>query len=140
MEKHFPVLYNERDNLKPEVRNAKQTDIFKKMIMTEKQENARFSIYNPVDVKLLTHLRVQLSYLNEHKFRHGFEDTISPVCSCNTEIKSNKHFLLRCHFYFSERLEILDDLKKLTLFFFKLSAKDQVSILSYGIYQTIQFL
>ena len=59
------------------------------MIITEKKEISLFSIYNPVGVKLLTHLRPQLSHLNEHNFRHGFEDAISPACSCNTEIESN---------------------------------------------------
>ena len=42
------------------------------MIITEKKENSLFSIHNPVGVKLLTRLRLQLSHLNEHKFRHGF--------------------------------------------------------------------
>ena len=72
-----------------------------------------------------------MSHLNEYKFRHGFEDTISPMCSLNTEIESNEHFLLLCHFYFSQRLE-LDKLNKINSSFFKLSAKDRVNILLYG--------
>ena len=56
---------------------------------------------DPVGVKLLTRLRLQLGNLNEHKFRHGFEDTVSPMCLCNTEIEINEHFLLCCHFYSS---------------------------------------
>ena len=60
------------------IRNAKQLGIFKKMIIAEKRENSLFPIHNPVGVKLLIHLRLQLSDLIEHKFRHGFEDTISP--------------------------------------------------------------
>ena len=71
-----------------------------------------------------------MSHLNEHKFRHGFEDTISPMC--NKEIESNKHFLLRCHFYSSQRLELFNKLNKINSSFFKLSAKDQVNILLYG--------
>ena len=63
-----------------------------------KKEKSLFSIHKPVGAKLLTHLRLQLSHLNVHKFRHGFEDTISPMCSYITEIESNKHFLLRSHF------------------------------------------
>ena len=62
------------------------------MIITEKKENSLFSMRNPVGVKLLTRLRLQLSQIYvhlEHKFRHGFEDTISPMCSCNTKIKIN---------------------------------------------------
>ena len=65
------------------------------MNITEKKENFLFSIHNPVGVKLLARLRLQLSHLNGPKFRHGFEDTISPMCSYNTEIESNEHLLLR---------------------------------------------
>ena len=98
----------------------------------KKKENSLFSIHNPVGVKLLTRLRVQLSHLNESKFRHGFEDTISPICSCNTEIKSKKHFLLCCHLYSSQRIKLFDNLNKVNSSFFKLTAKHQVNILSYG--------
>ena len=70
------------------------------MIITEKKEHSLFSNYNPAGVKLLIRLRLQLSYLNEHKFRHGFEDKISPMYSCNMGIESNEHFLWRYHFYF----------------------------------------
>ena len=76
-------------------------------------ENFLYSIYNPADVNLLTRLRLQLSHLNEHTFRHGF----NPMCSCNTEIKSNEHFLLPC--------------PPFLFFCFRLSAKDQVNILLY---------
>ena len=77
--KPFP-LWN---NFNAEVRNAKSIHIFKKMIVTEKKENSIFSVYDPLGVKLL---RLQFSHLNEHKFRHGFGDTVSPMCGCNAEI------------------------------------------------------
>ena len=102
------------------------------MIITGKKENSLFSIHNPVVVKLLTRLRLQLSHLNEHIFRHGFQDTISPMCSCNAEIESNEHFLLRCHFYSFQRLELFDKINKINSSFLKFSAKDQVNILLYG--------
>ena len=102
------------------------------MIIEEKKENFLFSIHNPVGVKLLARLRLQMSHLNEHKFRNGFEDTISPMCSNNTEIESNKQFLLRCHFYSSQILELFDELNKINSSFSKLSSKDQVIILLYG--------
>ena len=54
------------------------------------------------------------------------------MCSYNTEIKSNKHFLLRCHFYSSQRLELFDNLNNINFSFFKLSAKDLVNTLLYG--------
>ena len=124
----FAYCINEWNNLKPEVRNPKQIGVSKKVIITEKKENPLFSTHNPFGVKLLTRLRLQLSHLNEHKFRHGFEDTISPMCSCNAEIESNEHFLLRCHFYSSQRLELFNKLNKINSSFFKLSAKNQAKV------------
>ena len=124
LEKHF--------SRKLEVRNAKQMGVFKKVIITQEKENCFFPIHNPVGANLLTCLRLRLRHLNEHKFRNGFEDTIIPLCSCNTEIQCNNHFLLRCHFYSSQRLELFDNFNKFNSSFFWLSAKDQVSILLQG--------
>ena len=54
------------------------------------------------------------------------------MCSCNVEIEINEHFLVRCHFYSSQRLELFDKLNKINSSFLKLSAKDQVNILLYA--------
>ena len=40
----------------------------------QKKENSLFSIYDPLDVKLLTLLILYFSDLNGQKFRHGFGD------------------------------------------------------------------
>ena len=102
------------------------------MIIIEKKENSLFSIHDSVDIDFFTRLRLQLSHLNEHKFRHGFEDTISPMYSCSTEMESKEHFLLCCNFCSSQRLELFDNLNKSSSSSFRLSAKDQVNILLYG--------
>ena len=53
-------------------------------------------------LKLLTRMRVNLSHLIEHKFKHGFQDTLNPLCSCiNLETESVEYFLLRCPFSMS---------------------------------------
>ena len=44
------------------------------------------SIYNvndPGDLKYLKRLHLRFSHLNEHKFRHGFLDTLNPLCNCS---------------------------------------------------------
>ena len=52
----------------------------------KKEENPLFSVHDPLGAKLLTHLK-------EHKFRHGFNDTINPMCACGTEVETTEHFL-----------------------------------------------
>ena len=128
----FPYCINEWNKLKVGVRNAKSINIFKKSIVSEKKENSLFCIYDPLGVKLLTRLRLRFSHLNEHKFRHGFSDTINPMCACGTEIETTEHFLLRCQFYSTQRLELFEKLEKVEPNFLSLSAKNQVLILLYG--------
>ena len=49
-------------------------------------------MHNPLDVKLLTRLRLKFSRLNEHKFRHNFKHWVSPICDCGAETKTTSHF------------------------------------------------
>ena len=91
-----------------------------------------FCIYDPLGVNLVTRLRLQFSHLNEHKFRHGFSDTINPMCVCRTKIEITEHFLLRCQFYSTQRLELFENLEKVEPNFLCLIAKNQFLILLYG--------
>ena len=127
----FPYCINEWNNLTVEIRNSKSVGAFKKLIKCEKKENSIFSIYDPLGVKLLTRLRLQFSHLNEHKFRHGFGDTINAMCACGSEVETTEHFLLRCHLYSPQRLELLENLEKVNSSLFNLNAKDKVIFLLY---------
>ena len=51
--------------------------------------NSVFDINNPYGLKLLTRLRLGLSHLRYHKFRHNFRDFINPVCDCGLETNYN---------------------------------------------------
>ena len=128
----FPYCIHEWNNLNIEIRKAKSLSIFKKLIVSHEKENSLFSVYDPFGVKLLTRLRLQFNHLNEHKFRHGFNDTLNPMCPCGTEVETTEHFLLRCHFYSAQRLELFKYLEKVDPTFFDLNAKDQVHFLLYG--------
>ena len=102
------------------------------MIVTDDKESSVFSVCDPCVVKLLTHLRLQFSHLKEHKFRHGFGDTASPMCGCNAEIEDTEHFLLRCHFYSIQRFELFNNINKVDPSFTQLDPKEQVNILLYS--------
>ena len=89
-------------------------------------------MYDSLGEKLLTRLRLKFSHLKEHKFRHGFADTINPMCACGADVETTEHFLLRCHFYSTQRLELFDNLERANPDFKNLSDKDQVSFMLYG--------
>ena len=44
-------------------------------------------------------LRLNFSHLNEHKFRHGFRDTVDPMCQCGLETEITLSFLSCCSLY-----------------------------------------
>ena len=40
-----------------------------------------YGIHHPLGLKLLTRLRLGLSHLNEHRFKHGFKNCINTLCT-----------------------------------------------------------
>ena len=97
----FPHCVEAWGNLSEELRNINSLNTFKTSILyfVRPRENSVFEVHDINGVKLLTRLRLDLSYLNEHKFRHNFDDIINPMCSCGKEPKTTLHYLLRCDLY-----------------------------------------
>ena len=60
------------------------------------QSNTKFLVVSQKLKQLshLTQLRVGLSKLNFHKFKHNFRDTIKPMCLSNDGIEETEYFLL----------------------------------------------
>ena len=55
-----------------------------------------FGIYGPIGFSYLSQIRVGLSKLNYHKFKHNFRDNVNPMCPTNEGIEDTEHFLLPC--------------------------------------------
>ena len=84
-------------------------------------KNSVFGVSDIYGVKLLTRLRLNFSHLNEHKFRHNFNDTINPMCNCGAATEITIHYLLRCRLYSVKRAELLDGVYKLDSTLHKIS-------------------
>ena len=59
-----------------------------------------FNIHDPVGLRYLFQLRVNLCPLKGDKWRHNFIDTTSGICHCNQELENTSHFLfapILCH-------------------------------------------
>ena len=65
-----------------------------------------FNIHDPAGIRFLFQLRLGLSPLRSHKRRHGFVDTPSEVCLCNTDVEDTKHFLFKCPFHAMKRASL----------------------------------
>ena len=79
--------------------------MFKKELLKfiKPEPNSTFNINDTKGLKLLTRLQLGLSHLGDHKFRHNFQDCVSPMCYCGQDIETTgqdietaTHFLLHC--------------------------------------------
>ena len=103
----FPHCAEAWGNLSEELRNIDSINTFKSSILNfdRPRENSVFAVHDIIGVKLLTRLRLDFSHLNEHKFRHNFNDIINTMCSCGKEPETTLH-----HLYLIYRLELLNDI------------------------------
>ena len=56
---------------------------------------------------------ISLNHLREHKFKHSFQDTFNPLCSCGKEVETTFHFLLSRPNYSDERLTLLSKIRNI---------------------------
>ena len=73
-------------------------------------------MHNPHGIKLLTRLRVGLSHLREHKFRHNFQDSLDPFCICGRHIETTIHFFLHYSNYWNQRKTIFEKISNIKPF------------------------
>ena len=94
----FPSTISEWNNLDCKIRNSGSLSIFKKNLLNFIRPcgNSIFNIRNPYGIKLLKRLRIWLSRLRDHKFRHYFQDNLNPLCDCGNDTETTTHFLLHC--------------------------------------------
>ena len=84
---YFPYIVTEWNYLDKSIRNPESFSLFKKNILkfVPLSPNSIFNCHNPKGVKLLTRLRLGLSHLHNHKFKHSFQDSLNLICNCGTE-------------------------------------------------------
>ena len=150
----FPSAVIEWNNFDPNIRNSESLNIYKKSLLKfiRPSGSTAFNCHHLRGIKLLTRLRLGVSHLCEHKFKHGFQDGLNPICSCGNDMETSIHFLLHSPHYSNERSIFVnairninrnifdkDDLKITeTLLYGKSSLDDKSNTLI--LYATIDFL
>ena len=106
----FTSTITEWNKLDCYIRNAESFKVFKKRLLTfiRPMPNSIYNIHNPLGVKYLTRLRIGFSHLKEHKFKHNFQDSIDPMCSCSSGIETTIHFFLHCANFNIQRQTLFD--------------------------------
>ena len=133
--KHSFLFYvrewNKLDNI---IRDAESIKQFKSMLRNffSLNQKSLLSIHDPVGVKLLTRLRLQLSHLNEHKLYHNFKECERPMCDCGAETEAIGHFFLRWQFLANERQNLCDDVYQISASIENLNKESLIDVLLYG--------
>ena len=61
-----------------------------------------------MEQKQLTSLCQGFSYLQEHKFRHFFQDTLNPLCDCGHDIETTIRFFFHYRNFYTHRQTLLN--------------------------------
>ena len=110
----YPNCLKEWNSLASEIRESPTVSLFKKRLssLIRPSQKPTYGILDLKGVAILTQLRVGLSKLNFHKFKHNFQDTVDPMCLINGGIEDTEYFLLRCHAYDDQRRDLLGAINK----------------------------
>ena len=130
----FPSTINDWYNLDETIRNSESISIFKNRLLSfiRPIQSDIFNIFDPIGLKFLTRLRLGFSHLNEHRFRHNFQDCLNPLCSCSLEVENTEHYLLHCHNFHQHRLNLINSVNPLFDNFETFSDNIKKDILLYG--------
>ena len=102
----------EWNKLDPDLLRCDSYNVFKSNIskLMRSSCNSFFDCHNPIGIKHITQIRLGLSHLREHKFKHSFQDTLNPICSCGNDFESAILFFLPCLLYSNESRSLLSRL------------------------------
>ena len=106
----FPSTINEWNNLDPDICNSESVVVFKSRIlkfMWPKPNNI-YNCHNAKGIRLITRLRLGLSHLRKHKFKHSFQDCLHPL-------------LRNCPTYLYKRMTFLNKIRNINYGILKLS-------------------
>ena len=131
---YFPATIMEWNKLDVKLTKSESLPYLRNVLLKVGQPTAKpvYHTHNPIELKLLTRLKLGLSHLNEHKFKHNLEDSINPLCTCSLEIESLSHFLLHCQYFTSIRSTIFSELQSADANVVKFSDNEIVDLLLCG--------
>ena len=93
----------EWDKIDVNIRNLASCHIFKRVLLKFiwSEPNQTLNVESSEELKFLTSIRLGLSHLADHEFRHNFQDCVNPISSCVQEIETSIDILLYCcNYYF----------------------------------------
>ena len=111
----FPSTIIECNKLAPDLRISDSYSAFNTDILNfiSPSQNSIFNCHNLKALKFITRLRLGLSHLRYHKFKHNFQDSLNDFCNCVLNTESTSHYLLHCLLFEDERKTFLSNIKSI---------------------------
>ena len=111
----FPSAVIEWDKLDSTLRKVKSFTDLKKNILSfiRPKANSVFNYNSSKGLKFVTRLRLGLSRLREHKFKHSFQDSVNPLCSCSLDVESTIYYFLHRPLFTIERHTLLNTISQI---------------------------
>ena len=127
-------MVNEWNKLDPEIRIINSYVGFRKKLVSfiKPTESKTFRNYDTLGIKLLNRLRVNLSHLNEYKFRHNFVDILNHLCSCSLETERTVQVFLYCGNYTDIHITLMDELNDIDNSITSRQPNELLRIILYG--------
>ena len=132
----YPNCISEWNRLDPEIRLAPSVGVFKAKLLSKIHPSAKsaFGIHDPIGLNYLLQIKVGLSKLNFHKFKHNFRDTVNPMCPTNDGIEDTEHFLLLCPSFDIQRQDLLAGVSELLRPFVQIETLPNNVLVQYLLY------
>eukprot|EP00794_Sanderia_malayensis_P002002 gene2002-2277_t len=132
----YPNCLLEWEKLDHEIKLSNSVNIFKKKLLSIIRPFPKlvYGIHDPKGLSILTQLRVGLSPLNFHKFKHNFRNTLNPLCPSNDGVENTEHYFLLCQSFEVDRRSLLNNVNRILLRhnLVNPSNKDLLRIILYG--------
>ena len=111
----FPRVISEWNKLNAAICSSGSYNILQKSLSNFIRSNASkvYSINDTISIKLITRIRVGFNHLRQLKFKHNFQDTLNPYCSCSIEAESTFQYFMRCHFFDALQASLMKDLRNI---------------------------
>ena len=111
----FPSVAIEWNKLDSSLPKVKSFTDFKNNILSfmRSKANSVLNCNNSKGLKFVTRLRLRLSLLREHKFKHSFQDSINPLWSCSLDVESTIHYFLQCPLFTIKRHTLLNTISQI---------------------------
>ena len=130
----FPSTIIEWNKLAPDLRNSDSFSAFKKSILNfiRPSPNSIFNCHNPKALKFITRLRLGLSHLHYHKFKHNFQASLNPLCKCVLITETTSHYLLHSNLFAGEEKTFLSNIKSINHKFLEQSDSTLTQMFLFG--------